>query len=153
MNNIALGKYISSIYRAQSVILTDLFKDLGFGSSHYIYLVRISDYPGINQKELSELIHIDRANANRALKKLDSLGYIQVSVDDNDGRNKRNHLTPLGGETVIIIKERLKLLTSILSKDIDEDEMVIFQKVMGKMEKNIIASVKDIKEHSWQDMI
>jgi DNA-binding MarR family transcriptional regulator len=153
MKQISLGKYISSIYRAQSVILSDLFKDLGFGSSQYIYLVRINDYPGINQKELSELIHIDRANVNRALKKLASLGYIQVSVDDNDGRNKRNHLTPLGAETVIIIKERLKLITSILSKDIDEDEMVIFQKVMEKMEKNIIASVKDIKEHSWQDMI
>lgn len=146
MNNISIGKYISSIYRHQSIVINAKIKDLGLSSGQYLFLLRIGNYPGVTQKELSELIHIDRANTNRAVKRLESQSLIYTESDEVDRRNKRNYLTPEGEKTRMLLLNRLQELTAILGKGIDETELLQFVKTIEKIEQNIQTAVTHLRE-------
>ena len=141
--NPSIGKYFSSIYRTQCVYINHLCKDLGFGSSQYIYLLKIHEFPGITQKELSELVLINKANTNRALKKLIELGLVTMKSDDQDLRVKRNYLTDQGVAIVKELRKRLNTMSKLFQQGTTEEEMQIFLKVIQLMESNIISAVKE----------
>ena len=146
MKHIPIGKHISSIYRHLSIILNDLFADLNIGSSQYLFLIRIADNEGITQKQLCDMIQIDRANTQRAIQKLLQLNYIIIQEDENDKRNKRNYLTPLGHQTAHEIRKRLSTLTKTMSVGLSEQELILFMKTLEKVEKNVQDAVETIKE-------
>ncbi|MCH4886091.1 MarR family transcriptional regulator [Acidaminobacter sp. JC074] len=141
--NPSIGKYFSSIYRTQCVYINHLCKDLGFGSSQYIYLLKIEEFPGITQKDLSNLVLIDKANTNRALKKLNELGLVIMKSDENDLRVKRNYLTDKGTAIVKELRKRLDTLSKLFRQGTTDEEMQIFLKVVQQMEDNIISAVKE----------
>lgn len=145
MTELSIGKHISSIYRKQCIVVNDICKDLGISSGQYLFLIHISKHPNITQKQLSDMLHIDRANTNRAIKKLESLGYLSVTPDPNDNRNKCNHLTDLGYEKAIILQKRLGRVTQVLTKDFSQEEILIFSKLIEAMEKNVQEEVSNIK--------
>ena len=144
MNKQVIGRYFSSIYRNQIVYINSICTDFGFGNGQYIYLLMIDSNPGITQKELTDFVKIDKANTNRALKKLHSLDLIQIKPDENDARNKRSYLTDKGMETVKILRARLASLPGIYSKDISDEDFAVFTRVIEQMEKNIIGKVKEL---------
>lgn len=146
MNNLSLGRYFSSIYRHQSIIINSLLKDLDISSGQYLFLIRIGANPGLTQKELSDMIHIDRANTNRAIKKLESLRLIHTEADEQDRRNKRSFLTDKGEETRMVLLQRLQAVTDFLAADIKEDELLQFITTIEKIEKNIQNAVTQLRE-------
>lgn len=144
--DISIGRYISSIYRHQSIIINKLLEDLNIGSGQYLFLLKISQNHGITQKELCDLIHIDRANTNRAIKKLEELDYIYTAADLTDRRNKRSYLTKSGIKTVALLKERLQSTTQILTTGMSEAEMLDFSSKLEQVEHNIQTAVNHLRE-------
>lgn len=151
MENISLGKYIASISRMQSILINDLLSDLSLSSATYLFLIKVNQHPGATQKELSEIIHIDRANTNRGLKKLEALNYIVTTPDPEDKRNKRSYPTPSGKEVYNETKKRLKTVSEYLRKGIPEDIYVQLDEVFSVMEENIYKCICDIKEREHDD--
>jgi len=146
MNKLSFGKYISSIYRNQSIIINKLLTEYGFGSGQYLFLLKIAEYEGITQNELSQAIHIDRANTNRAVAKLEKLSYIQVVENQQSKRNKKYCVTPEGKVIVEELKLKLSHITEVLTRDMNEDEKLILNKLLIKMEDNVSEEVDHIRK-------
>ncbi len=148
MNKQSIGKYISSIYRCQSIIINRKFEQYGIGSGQYIFLVNIARSPGINQRDLSIQVGIDRANTHRAIKKLEALGYIYIVRDDEDKRIIKSFLSEEGGALMPKISEGLASITKILTKGIDETHLSELYGLLGKLEENAFNYVNSLREES-----
>lgn len=145
MKELSIGKHISSVYRKQNIIINDICKDLDISSGQYLFLINIAENPNITQKHLSDKLHIDRANTNRAIKKLESLAYLTVVSDPEDNRNKCSTLTRLGLEKANLLKSRLSRITQVLTRGFTEDEVLIFSKLISSMQDNVHREVCLIK--------
>lgn len=148
----SIGKYISSIYRHQSIILSNCFQKYGFGSGQYIFFINISINEGINQKELSEKVKIDRANTNRAIKKLELLGYIYTLEDKKDRRNRRSFLTEKGKEIIPIVKKELANVTEIMARGMDENQRDILFDLLVLIETNIQQEVEHLRKEKSNEI-
>ncbi|WP_084124760.1 MarR family winged helix-turn-helix transcriptional regulator [Anaerocolumna jejuensis] len=61
--------------------------------SEGILLMNMYDNEGINQEELSSMLHIDKAATARSIKSLEKKGYIIREVKTKDRRVKKLFLT------------------------------------------------------------
>lgn len=152
MQSQSIGKYISSIYRHQSILINNSFQKYGFGSGQYLFLVNISKNEGINQKDLSEKLKIDRANTNRAIKKLQQLGFIYTLKDKEDRRNHKSYLTDKGKDLIPIIKKELLNITEIMAKNIDEDKRNDLFDFLEQINENVQHQVKILKEEKSNEI-
>ena len=148
MQKQSIGKYISSIYRYQSIIINKKFEQYGFGSGQYIFLINIAKNQGINQKELSDMVRIDRANTHRAIKKLEALGYVYTVRDNDDKRIIKSYLTEAGSALMPKIKDDLLSITDILIEDFDVNQRKEIYSLLQKIETNVQKHVKSLREES-----
>lgn len=146
MEKQSIGKYISSIYRHQSIIINERLAKYGIGSGQYIFLINISQFEGINQKDLSDQVKIDRANTNRAIKKLEELDYIYTQVDENDRRNHKSYLTKKGNQLIPLIKKDLLDITEIMAENISvekrEDLFILLQQLNDNVQQYVMTTRK-----------
>lgn len=77
----------------------------GVGSGQYIFISAIYKNPGISQKDLTNLIKIDRATTAKALLKLEQNGYIDIIKDEDDKRYHKLYLTKKGIDFIPILDE------------------------------------------------
>lgn len=143
---ISVGKHISSIYRRLNILLTHGFKDLNIGSGQYLFLINLYEHEGINQKTLGELLNIDRANTTRAIKKLETIGYVMSVTDSEDKRNKKLYLTQKGHSVIPAIREFLLDIRLTMLDGFTEEESSQLQYLLVKVEKNIEKGIMAIKE-------
>lgn len=71
---------IGKIARALDSIANIEFKDFQLSKGQYLYLIRISENPGIIPDKLAEMIKVDRTTAARAIKKLEGKGFIEKKM-------------------------------------------------------------------------
>jgi len=145
MKELSFGKYISSIYRNQCIIINDICKDLNISSGQYLFLIKVAENPNITQKELSDMLHFDRANTNRAIKKLESLSYLVVTPDSKDQRNKRSVLTKEGYKVAKLLGKRLNRVTEVLTRGFTDEEKLLFSKLINTMDMNVQNEVQQLK--------
>jgi len=145
MNYHSIGRYISAIYRYQSIIINKKLEPYGIGCGQYLFFIHISNNPGINQKELSRIVKIDRANTHRAIKKLESLGYIYTQKDSSDKRIIKSYLTATGEALVPDFKKELKDISKILIAGFSENEKEEINKLLDKAELNAQNYVKSMR--------
>lgn len=119
----SIGKWISILYRQAQIYLNREFKPYNLNSSEYIYLVNLAaENEGVNQKHLTDMIIIDDALTTRAMKSLESKGYILRQKSPSDKRSYRITLTEKGLKIQPIIIEILKKWTDIISKGMSKEE-------------------------------
>ena len=92
-------------------------------------LVSVLGHEGtMTQDALSASLTIDRSNAGRSLKKLESRGYIVRRKDDFDKRTNVVSITDEGREITAKVDEIREQLVSTLFRDLsEEDAKVIVQ--------------------------
>ncbi len=146
MEKPSIGRLVSSIYRCQVSIINKRFDKYGIGSGQYIFLIHIAKNPGINQKDLSEKIKIDRANTHRAIRKLESLGYIYTYRDEEDRRNIKSFLTERGQDLMPVIKSELMGITDIMVGDFDDGEREVIFRLLERIEQNVQDHVKLLRK-------
>jgi DNA-binding MarR family transcriptional regulator len=97
---------IGMIDRALDSIANVEFKQLDLARRQYLYVVRISEHPGIISEQLSNLIKVDRTTIARAVKKLESNGFIERRSDPTNKKIKRLYPTQKGKDAYdFIIRE------------------------------------------------
>jgi DNA-binding MarR family transcriptional regulator/ribosomal protein S18 acetylase RimI-like enzyme len=68
--------------------------DLAPSAVHAI--IEIGAAPGINAKDLAQLLRLDKSNASRQLAKLEAGGFLKRQAADEDGRSSALYLTGAG---------------------------------------------------------
>lgn len=96
---------IGMIARALDSISNIEFKEYDLTKGQYLYLVRICENPGIIQEKLAEMIKVDRTTAARAIKKLETNGFIHKKSDANNRKIKKLFPTEKGESIYPMIKK------------------------------------------------
>jgi len=146
--NESIGKSISIIYRYRQILVNHKLKPYNLGSGQHIFLINIASNEGINQKELTSLVKIDKATTAKALKKLEEHGYIYRQCDDSDRRYNKLFLTEKGHEVMPVINDILNEIMHELIKGMDEDECHQFKESLNKIVDNVIDSVDVLRHES-----
>lgn len=133
----SIGKWISILHRQSQIFLNKELKPYNLNSSEYVYLINLAENDGVNQKYLSDMIFIDDALTTRAMKSLESKGYIIREKSQKDQRSYHIRLTEKGISIQPIILEKLKSWTDIISKSMDEEEKDI-----------IISKLKEMSDYA-----
>ncbi|QPS71726.1 MarR family winged helix-turn-helix transcriptional regulator [Lactococcus garvieae] len=137
---------IGTIARALDSISNIEFKDIELAKGQYLYLSRIFENPGINQKQISELLCVDKSTASRAINQLVEKKLIQKVEDVNNKKNKLLYVTPYGEEVYPVIFRELQYSTQIALQGLDELEIAQINILLSKVSQNIKENWIEVKK-------
>lgn len=130
---------IGKIARALDSIANIEFKDFQLSKGQYLYLIRISENPGIIPDKLAEMIKVDRTTAARAIKKLEEKGFIEKKDDSENKKIRRLFVTAEGSELVPIIKLENDYSNQIALQNLSEQEITAFAETL----KTVVANIDE----------
>lgn len=110
---------------------------LGVTRVQWIALYYLGLQEIISQRELAEKMHIKDSTVARLIDRMERDGYVKRIKDTEDRRITNLIITDTG----LTLREELlpegEKFNAIISKDITEEEMEIFKRVLCKMVDNI----------------
>ncbi|MGP5431719.1 MarR family winged helix-turn-helix transcriptional regulator [Enterococcus malodoratus] len=141
---------IGKIDRALDSIANIEFKDFQLSKGQYLYLIRISENPGIIPDKLAEMIKVDRTTAARAIKKLEGKGFIEKKDDSENKKIRRLFVTAEGAELVPIIKLENDYSNQIALQNLSEQEITAFAETLKTVVANIDEEWLSVKKgNKW----
>jgi DNA-binding MarR family transcriptional regulator len=145
MLDMNIGRYISVLYRHNQIIINNVLKSTGLGSGQYLFMITIAKNPGINQKDLTNYLNIDKATTAKALAKLEKLGFISRLKDEKDHRYYTIFLTEKGKGFIPELKSNLYQVTDILCKGMNDEEIASASRLLEIMINNAVEEVNHLK--------
>ncbi|GGF22250.1 putative HTH-type transcriptional regulator YybA [Halobacillus andaensis] len=131
---------IGMIARALDSISNIEFKEYDLTKGQYLYLVRIYENPGIIQEKAAEMIKVDRTTAARAIKNLETNGFIEKKEDPHNKKIKKLYPTEKGKKVYPLIKRENDYSNSValegFSESEAEDIFHLLQRVRTNIEKD-----------------
>ena len=96
MENLQVARYFSILDGRSRSYVMEACRPLKITYSEYILLLRLFDYEGASQEDLSRTLQTDKSAVARTLKLLEQKGFICREKDEIDRRIKRIRLTEYG---------------------------------------------------------
>ncbi len=128
---------IGMIARALDSISNIEFKEIDLTKGQYLYLVRICENPGIIQEKLAEMIKVDRTTAARAIKKLESSGFIVKKDDETNKKVKKLYPTEKGNSVYPFIKREHDYSDRVALSGFSESEIETIFNLLQRVRKNV----------------
>lgn len=116
MDNI--GKLNAAIYRTLQSILSLKLKNVPIRSGQYDFFYVISQNEGITQKELSEILFVDKSTTAKAVKSLIAEGYVKKEPYAEDKRFVQLYLTNKGAKLKPNVEETFASLIDVSTKNL-----------------------------------
>ncbi|MDC7222849.1 MAG: MarR family transcriptional regulator [Spirochaetales bacterium] len=135
MKRPALGLHLRAINRNMRQLLDGELKQSGISEGQLEYLVTICEKEGINQKELAESLDVGKASVTKAIKILESGGFIQRRKDEKDSRNFCLTTTPAGralGEECIA---KVSRVFGKMIQGFSEEELSLLTKLLAQLHR------------------
>lgn len=145
-----LGRIFSRIIINQKIILSESFKEYGIGSGQYSFYLTIRNNEGINQKEISKILNVNKATTNKAIKKLEELGYVHTVIDEEDKRNHRLFLTQAGKKIMPEVSTKLKAYSSGMVEGLTSEEQEMFFNLLRKVYDNSERMLSEVKGEIYE---
>ncbi len=126
MDNI--GQLNAAIYRNLTGILNLKLQDTPIRGGQYEFLYLVAHNEGITQKEISQLLLVNKSTTAKAVKSLTSLGYVRKEQIPEDKRSDRLYLTEKGKLLKTRILDTVSDLISITTSNLTtkEAEQVVY---------------------------
>nr|WP_321292416.1 MarR family transcriptional regulator [uncultured Trichococcus sp.] len=137
---------IGIIARALDSIANIEFKEYDLTRGQYLYLIRICENPGIIQEKLAEMIKVDRTTASRAIKKLESNGFIAKKADPENKKIKHIFPTEKGKEVFPNISKENEHSEQVALQGLSEDESALLIGLLQKVRKNVEGDWEYVKK-------
>lgn len=141
----SVGRRIHFIFRQTLVFIEREMAHLKIGRSTLHFLNHIYHHDGIRPEQIAKVLGVDRSTATRALKKLETQGYIRREPDPSDGRALLVRATEKAWEHHWEIKEVLRRLTAVLTDGFTDEERELTHILLGRMEANL---TRHLEEHT-----
>ena len=88
-------------------------------------------------KDIEQELNISKSVASNLVKRMVQNGLVELEASPVDKRAKFVRLTDKSRSQMPEIKSFFKRIDKQLMEDIDEDELLIFEKVLGQLQENI----------------
>ncbi|WP_042273356.1 MarR family winged helix-turn-helix transcriptional regulator [[Clostridium] dakarense] len=136
-----LNDYIGFIFNNSSrkfnQFAMSFFKPYGLTPEQAGIIRRLGEQEGISQKELSIRMKKDQTNITRLLNQLEKKGLVIRGTNNEDKRSFLAYLTEDGKE----MNKKIMLVESeimkIVFKDISEEKITLWKKVIDEIAENI----------------
>ncbi len=112
-----IGFMISDVARLYRLLFDRQMQPLGLTRSQWWALTHIYYLEGIRQRELSELLEIDKSAITKLLARLEAKGWISRIVDETDGRARK---IVLSKEIYPIIKRIIDLSDILIAQSVSD---------------------------------
>lgn len=99
------------------------------------YLIKHEE---VIQKDLEIETQLKKSSITGCIDSLEKKGIVQRIQSKDDKRKNFIVLTPFALEKKEMLEERVKKLDAIVRKDIEEDELKTFARVLNKMLNNLV---------------
>jgi DNA-binding MarR family transcriptional regulator len=135
---------IRDLNRLFAATLEPLVSRDGVTVCHWYYLRILSEFDGLNQRELSQKVGVHPNTAVPALDNMEKQGLVKRVRDANDRRRMCVHLTPKGRR---LRDEMIPDVSAMVFRSIAKvtpAELDTFFKVVKRIEDNLVAEGGDI---------
>ena len=88
-------------------------------------------------KDIEQELNITKSVASNLVKRMVQNGLVELETSPSDKRAKFVRLTEKSRSQMQQIKAFFERIEKQLMEDIDEDELLIFEKVLGQLQENI----------------
>ena len=88
-------------------------------------------------KDIEQELNITKSVASNLVKRMVQNGLVELEVSPSDKRAKFVRLTDKARSQMQQVKSFFERIDKQLMEDIDEDELLIFEKVLGQLQANI----------------
>jgi len=137
-----LDECTAFITKKASKQLTDSFNNrlivLGVTRVQWIALFYLGKYEGLSQKNLGKLMGVKESSVARLIDRLEKNDYVIREKDINDRRITNLKLTKEGKKARENLIPEGQKFSEILTKDITDEQLEIFNYVLKTMVKNVI---------------
>lgn len=132
------GRLIACLYHQGRSYFEKELAPYNLGSGAMPVLKALLHHDGINQQELSEHLHVDKATTTRAIIKLIKIGYVRRERDPQDLRAYRLFVTPKAREIAPEIRRVLQAWTAILTEGLTDEEKETALTLLRHMRNNVL---------------
>jgi DNA-binding MarR family transcriptional regulator len=134
---------IGAVTRCINSISDIKYKNINLQKGQFIFLIRVCENPGINQRDLSKLLKVDKTTTAKAIQKLINVGYIERKEDPSDKRIWR--LYPL--------QKALDAYDYITKEEnrVNKDYYNNFDKEEKKLVYNLLKKLRENIENDWNN--
>ena len=135
-DDISVSKYLSYFHRIGSSFLSKSYEKYDIGAGQYKFLIQLYLDDGISHDTLTERISVDKATTTRAIKKLESSGYVRLELNEKDKRKYHIFLTDKAKELKDEIFQVYYEWEELLVKSLSEYEIENLISTFKKMYEN-----------------
>jgi len=136
----SIGRLAAIIYRYSQVHMNNGLKKYNIGIGQIYFLKKLSKKDGINQEHLAESLSFSKATSTRAIKKLESEGYVARKKDTTDKRAYNVFITVKGKKFINIFRNISSDWNDILLSGFTENERELFINFLKKTIENASAN-------------
>ena len=133
---------ISKCFRDKMRVKTD---ELGLADTYRPIFWVLKNYDGCTQLDICKLTQLKAPTVSLTLQKMEQIGFIRRTSDEDDKRNTRIFITEKGTEVQQEIERLLKETEEEFLKEFDESEKEVLKKLLIKMAYSIGIDCKSPK--------
>ena len=105
------------------------------GQAHLLVVIRDND--GCTQKDLAELLGVKYSSMSERLNKLEGMGYIERSIDEDNLKFKRIYITSSGKTAAVQCRRIENEFNSSLYEGFTKKDIKQLQTYLEKLSRNI----------------
>ena len=130
-------EYLRIITQASYGVTQDRLEKYGLvkGQAHLLVLIRDND--GCTQKDLSEILGVKYSSVSERLNKLESLGYIERVIDEDNSKYKRIFITSTGKIAAVQCRRIENEFEEMMYKGFSKKDIKQLDEYLEKMCNNI----------------
>lgn len=142
---------IGMIARALDSISNIEFKEYDLTKGQYSYLVRICENPGIIQEKVAGMIKVDRTTAARAIKNLETNGFIEKTADRHNKKIKKLFPTEKGKNIYPFIIRENNYSNSVALEGFSDKEAETMFYLLQRVRQNVEKDWEFVKKGHKRD--
>lgn len=131
------------IHQKVEVLKVESKDDLTLVQAHTLRYLDEHKEEDVFQRDIEKILNVRRSTCTEILNVLERDGYIERHSVNSDKRLKKLVLTAKTKELHLTISKNVERLEALLKKDINEEELEIFFKVIDKMKQNVKEDLYD----------
>ena len=136
-------KILNNISRSQAKYRHSRISACDIQSGHYSFLLAICREPGRSQEDLARELCVNKSTVARNINYLEEKGYISRRPLENDKRQFSVFPTSKALDILPEIMSASSEWMSLLSEDIPQDELEIFDSVLRRMQEKARSIIEN----------
>lgn len=138
MNNVSLIDRLNNISKLYHKAVASYLNGLSIDRDYIILFVINESKKKLTQKEISEIIHVEKSSLVQMIDYLVKSGYVKRISNPKDRRQNFIYLTEKANKDISLITNAYKKVDEFSFKDIPKKEVKVFKQSLNVMLGNLI---------------